>query len=129
MNSNSDINLKNQLERTFIQKEVDLNSPSVIASLVSAASGMTLAADTTMDSEITRNEILELYGQSENESLRNMSYLNSNYVKANIGYSVQFEDYERARTCYLADKENYDTLYAKINNRFKSHEQVTGKSL
>ena len=129
MNNNSDISLKNQLERTFIQKEVNMNNPAVIASLVSAASGMTLAADTTMDSEITRNEILELYGQSQNEGLRNMSYLNSNYVKANIGYSVQFEDYERARACYLADKENYDTLYEKINNRFKSHEQVAGKSL
>lgn len=129
MNNNSDISLKNQLERTFIQKEVNMNNPAVIASLVSAASGMTLAADTTMDSEITRNEILELYGQSQNEGLRNMSYLNSNYVKANIGYSVQFEDYGRARACYLADKENYDSLYEKINNRFKSHEQVAGKSL
>ena len=125
----NDIRLKNSLETVFIQKEVDMSNPAVLASLISAASGMALSSNNIIDSETTRDELLNLYGQSENENLRNLSYLNSNYVKANIGYSVQFEDYDRAAACYNAEKQTYDSLYTQISERAKQHQQTTGKSL
>lgn len=123
---NSDIILKNNLEKMFIKKEVDINNPAVLASLISAVSGMASASDFAIDSEETRDELLDLYGQNENEELKSMSYLNSNFVKLNIGYSVQFEDYDSARTCYMADKQNYDRLYTGIANRSLQHERATG---
>ena len=125
----NDMRLKSLVENIFIQKDVDMNKPIVLASLISAVSGMSLASDNIIDSETTRDELLNLYGQSENESLRNLSYLNSNYVKANIGYSVEFEDYDRVSACYNSQKQIYDALYNQIAQRSKEHQQPNGKSM
>lgn len=120
--------LKNSLKEIFVKKEVDMNNPIVLASIISAASGMANASD-IISPENARNELLNLYNQSENDELRNMSYLNSNYVKHNIGYSVEFEDYGKASACYMAQKDVYDKLYGQISELSKTHEQPTGKSL
>ena len=125
----NDMRLKSLVENIFIQKDVDMNKPIVLASLISAASGMSLASNNIIDSETTRDELLNLYCQSENESLRNLSYLNSNYVKVNIGYSVEFEDYDKASACYNSQKQIYDSLYNQIAQRSKEHQQTNGKSM
>lgn len=120
--------LKNMLKETFVKQEVDMNNPIVLASIISAASGMANVSD-IISEEKTRDELLNLYSQGENTELRNMSYINSNYVKHNIGYSVEFEDYGKASTCYNAQKDVYDKLYGQISELSKTHEQTTGKSL
>lgn len=63
------------------------------------------------------SELSNLLGSEEDKRVSSLIGMNPNYVKAAIGYAVDFSDYDRTSIAYNSQKEEYDKLYTDINTR------------
>ncbi len=126
-----DLCLKNQLERTFIKKEEHMNvsSPNILAALITASSMMAIPSDGIATRQMVETELLDLYGKAEDEQVLQLIGMSPSFVKTNIGFSVDFQDYSSAYVAYQAEKDTYDKIYEQISNRNKEHEINNGRSL
>ena len=96
----------------FCKKQVDLKRPEVIASIITAASGMAVATD-KYSSDVTMESLLEAFDSLDNETITNLVGMGPQYVKQNIGYSVDFNDYGGALAAYESDKDNYNRVFSQ----------------
>lgn len=117
--------IRSTSKELFVNKEVDLQAPNIIASIVEAGGYMALASDTDICKKADAIQgLLEAYnskGVPEVESL--VESLNPNFVKANIGYAVDYMDFGAASAAYKAQKQSYDQLYNYINTLNKELEK------
>ncbi len=125
-----DVELKAKVENTFLKKpEASIEQPSVLAAMITAASQMANASDGITTPYTTTEELLDLYGKSEDGKVTSLLGMQSSYIKLNTGYSVEVEDMGAAAATYQAQQATYDEIYNRIAERAKSHEKESGKSL
>ena len=111
-----DLKLKSNLNNTFNSKKADINQPSVLAALITAASKMARCTEFVTE-EMTIQQLLDLYQKSDDELVTGLIGMGPQYVKNNIGYSVDFNDISFAQMAYQANKKSYDELYTAIQQR------------
>lgn len=121
MNEMEEKILKEKLESIFVKQEADLTLPHNLGALITAASKMAIPSS-IIDEYTTMDELISLYNASE--EAKSLIGMGPQYVKTNIGYSVDFQDYNAATTTYNASKGSYDELYQMILNR--SEERQSG---
>ena len=97
---------------TFCKMQVDLNKPAVIASIITAASRMAVSTD-KYSSDVTTESLLEAFNALDNEAITSLIGIGPQYVKQNIGYSIDFNDYGAACAAYESDKFNYDRVFSQ----------------
>ena len=115
MNKEEKIVLVDETMNLFVKKNVDLSLPSIVASILTAASEMAKVSSIVSEEEAL--EVLEsLFNPTDSAQVNALIGMNPNYVKSNIGYSIDFKDYASAVTGYNAQKEKYDKLYNSIKN-------------
>lgn len=124
MNEMEEKILKEKIEGLFVKQETDLTLPNTLGALITAASKMASPSE-IVDEHTSIDELINLYNASE--ETKNLIGMSPQFVKANIGYSVDFQDYNAAATAYNVDKENYDELYHMILNR--SEERASGREM
>lgn len=115
MNKDENIVLINETINLFVKKNVNLSSPNIVAAILTASSEMAKFSDIVSEEESL--QILEpLFNPTGAEQVKALIGMNPNYVKSNIGYSVDFRDYASATAEYNSQKEKYDKLYNSIKN-------------
>jgi len=112
----NDLELRRKVESVFNQKKSDINEPAVLAAIITAASNMARCSELVTE-EVTVEQLLDLYQKSDDSIIGGLIGMGPQYVKANIGYSVDFNDYANSMAAYNADKQSLDIMYAEILNR------------
>lgn len=113
-----DLELKSILQQTFIKSEIaDISQPSVLAAMITSASMMSEFSDGNASSEMTTEELLDLYGKTGDKNVTDLIGMPQNFVKGNTGYCVDFQDYSAASSAYQSEKETYDEIYQRIYKR------------
>lgn len=107
--------VKNKAKELFVKNGADLSKDNNIAALITAAAGMSKVTE-IVSSDIVIEELLELYGKNENEDVKSLIGMGPQYVKQNIGYSIDFNDYSASLNAYNTEKENYDFLYKELKS-------------
>lgn len=94
------------------KNQVDLKKPEVVASIITAASRMAVATD-KYSPDVTCESLIEAFNASDNNEVISLIGMGPQYVKSNIGYSIDFNDYGAACAAYEADKEKYNRLFSQ----------------
>lgn len=115
MNKNEELFLINETMNIFVKQNVNLNLPIIVASILTASSKMAKYSDIVTDNE-TLEVLQPLFNPTDDEQVKKLIGLSPDYVKNNIGYSVNFNDYASALAEYQSHKEQYDKLYNSIKN-------------
>lgn len=125
-----DVSLKQNVEKMFIKKtDANIQQPSVMAAVITAASAMSRESNGLATPEMTTEELLDLYGKTDDGMVTSLLGMQSSYIKLNTGYSVEVEDMGSAAANYRAEQEAYDTMYGQIAERSKERTMESGKSL
>lgn len=124
-----DLVLKEKVEKVFIQNQADINQPSVLAAMITAASQMAIQSNGLATPDMTTDELLNLYEKSDDQQVTDLIGMSSAFVKTNIGYSVEFEDASLATMAYNSIKSTYDEVYRSIAIREATRNMNTGRSL
>lgn len=126
-----DLSLKKQLENTFIKKEdiQNIYEPNVLAAMITSASMMAIVSEGNASKEMTTEELLDLYGKTEDKNVTDLIGMPPNFVKMNTGYSVDFQNYSEASVAYQSEKETYDRIYEKIYSRNEMRKLGNGKNI
>lgn len=115
MNKNEELFLINETINIFVKQSVNLNLPIIVASILTASSKMAKYSEIVTDNE-TLEVLHPLFNPTDDEKVKKLIGLSPDYVKNNIGYSVNFNDYDSALAEYQSHKEQYDKLYNSIKN-------------
>lgn len=118
-------NIKKLVESQFIKKECELDNPTIVAAIITAAAKMARLSNIATETE-TLACLIELYGAEENQYAGEMP---PQFVKSNIGYSIDFNDIGPASVAYDADEENYNALYTAIHEYIMKKENNTTKTM
>lgn len=112
----NEVFLKQKLEEMFVHKDCNLKNVSSLAALITAASKMAMHSGIVNEFD-TIDELIDLYNvEEETKKLIGMS---PQYVKSNIGYSVDFMDFNISKRVYDANKFSYDDLYKRVAKRME----------
>ncbi len=114
--------LKNNLEKQFVINKSNLDEPQVLAAMITAASKMAKCTD-NVDENMVVDEILDLYRKAEDVGVTSLIGMAPQYVRNNIGYAVDFNDYNSAIMAYKANVEAYDKIYYGILKRSEERNQ------
>ncbi len=125
MNDLRDALLKNNLEKQFIVNASSSEEPQVLAAMITAASKMAKYNEfnDNVDEDMVIDEILDLYQKVEDENVTTIIGMAPQYVQNNIGYAVDFTDYNSAIKAYKGNKEAYDKIYYGLLNRNEERNQ------
>ncbi len=127
MDQNLDGLIKSMTKKLFLKKDgVNLEDAHILASMITAASKMAICADGGNEYE-TMDELLDLYGKTGDKNVSDLIGMGPQYVRSNIGFSVDFMDYSCATAAYLADKDQYDQYYGMVHMRSETRNK--GQSL
>lgn len=96
--------------------------------MITSASMMAIVSERNASREITTEELLDLYGKTEDKNVTDLIGMSPNFVKMNTGYSVDFQDYSKASAAYQSEKEKYDKIYEEIYIRNDTRKLENGKS-
>lgn len=124
MDKNSaDAILKKYAESIFVdpRKKADMSKPNNIAALITAATKMSHHSGKLATPDMTTTQLLDVYGVSDDKKVTDLLGMSSNYVKSNIGYSVDLEDISASKANYNAQQGTYDELYSILAMREKSY--------
>lgn len=116
--------LKQKLNEIFVKKEINIENPNCMAALITAASKMATYSN-RIDEFTTIDELVDLYMASE--ETKQLIGMAPQYVKANIGYSIDFNDFNVAENAYRSEKNAYNELYYRIAKR--NQERNCGKQI
>ena len=125
MNNNLfDLNLMLELQKAFVKKDnVNFSEDSVVAAIATAASKIALASQ-KFDESLIADQVIELYKKSDNENVYSMIGMGPQYVRANIGYSVDFNNYGAVTGEYSANETQYDSIFNKLKYRSNIKESI-----
>lgn len=112
----NDMRLKRVVEAVFNQSRADIEDPAVLAAIITAASKMARCSEMVTE-DVTVEQLLDLYEKVGDPGLTKLIGMGPQYVKANIGYSVDFNDYANSMAYYTANKATLDSMYTDISNR------------
>lgn len=115
--------LKQNAIDVFVKKEVELDQTEVIAEIISAVSGMSIAAD--YDRDAIRESLLEAFDALDNEEVADLCEMGPQFVRLNIGYSVDFEDYGAACAEYKSDPMSYNSVFGQAQYLNDTKDQMT----
>lgn len=118
----NEFTIKRLAEKIFIKKECDINQPHIIASMITAAAEMAKASDTVSREQVI-DVLAEIYNAKDNQQIGNIP---SSFVKSNIGYSVDFNDYNGVQVNYGVD---YERLYSEISKYILNKENEQDKTM
>ena len=117
-NSNRGVNMEElrdlievELMSCFVKEKVDLSADNVQAAMVTAA--IKMANSSNIISEHQTEEKLVTF---LSDDAKKMVGMGPQYVKSIIGYSVDFNDYTKAASAYISEKDKYDKLYKDIKS-------------
>lgn len=113
-----EMRLKRNLNTLFNVKNVDLNQPNNLAAIITAASKMAIPSGIVTE-DIAIEQLLDLYKKKEDQEVNAMIGMGPQFVKSNIGYSVEFNDPAAAMVAYQTNSEMYSQLYREILNRYR----------
>ena len=120
--SNLDEELRNILCSLFVKNKDDLRDglqDNEIAAIASAADWMAKCTDYVFAENAVRDNVVDLFGKSEDEEVKKIYNMTSSVVKAIIGYSVEFEDYSAALAAYNVQAPLYNGLYERMQRRIE----------
>lgn len=119
--------LKRNVENVFVDKsKADVAQPHVLAAMITAASAMSRESEGIATPEMTTEELLDLYGKTEDGQVTSLLGMSSAYIQLNTGYSVQVEDMGAASANYRAQKPVYDMIYGQIAERARVRQEEKG---
>lgn len=119
--------LKRNVENVFVDKsKADVAQPHVLAAMITAASEMSRESEGIATPEMTTEELLDLYGKTEDGQVTSLLGMSSAYIQLNTGYSVQVEDMGAASANYRAQKPVYDMIYGQIAERARVRQEEKG---
>lgn len=75
----------------------------------------------------TIDELLDVYGRTDDKQVAESVGMTLPYVQDNIGFSIDFINYSRAMAAYLANQEAYNRYYETIHRR--NQQRNAGKIL
>ena len=105
----TDESLKDIVERVFISKPCDKNSPIVIAAIITAATKMSFFSNAVEEIDVL-NELIEAYNISDDYAALNLIGMDDEVIEQAIGYHVDMANPQE----YLAYKDMYNTMYLAI---------------
>ena len=122
-----DIVLKRNVENGFVDKsKADVTQPHVLAAMITAASAMSRESEGIATPDMTTEELLDLYGKTDDGQVTSLLGMSSAYIQLNTGYSVQVEDMGAASANYRAQKPVYDMIYGQIAERARVRQEEKG---
>ena len=122
-----DIVLKRNVENVFVDKsKADVTQPHVLAAMITAASAMSRESEGIATPDMTTEELLDLYGKTDDGQVTSLLGMSSAYIQLNTGYSVQVEDMGAASANYRAQKPVYDMIYGQIAERARVRKEEKG---
>ncbi len=122
-----DIVLKRNVENVFVDKsKADVTQPHVLAAMITAASAMSRESEGIATPDMTTEELLDLYGKTDDGQVTSLLGMSSAYIQLNTGYSVQVEDMGAASANYRAQKPVYDMIYGQIAERARVRQEEKG---
>ena len=122
-----DIVLKRNVENVFVDKsKADVTQPHVLAAMITAASAMSRESEGIATPDMTTEELLDLYGKTDDGQVTSLLGMSSAYIQLNTGYSVQVEDMGAASANYRAQKPVYDMIYGQIAERARVQKKKKG---
>ena len=122
-----DIVLKRNVENVFVDKsKADVTQPHVLAAMITAASAMSRESEGIATPDMTTEELLALYGKTDDGQVTSLLGMSSAYIQLNTGYSVQVEDMGAASANYRAQKPVYDMIYGQIAERARVRQEEKG---
>lgn len=108
----TDETLKSMVERVFVSKPCDKESPIVIAAIITAAMEMSIFSSAVKEIDVL-NELLEVYGISDSYEDLNLIGMDDDLIEQAIGYRVDTANPQE----YLSYKDMYNTMYLAIKVR------------
>ena len=122
-----DIVLKRNVENVFVDKsKADVTQPHFLAAMITAASAMSRESEGIATPDMTTEELLDLYGKTDDGQVTSLLGMSSAYIQLNTGYSVQVEDMGAASANYRAQKPVYDMIYGQIAERARVRQEEKG---
>ena len=122
-----DIVLKRNVENVFVDKsKADVTQPHVLAAMITAASAMSRESEGIATPDMTTEELLDLYGKTDDGQVTSLLGMSSAYIQLNTGYSVQVEDMGAASANYRAQKPVYVMIYGQIAERARVRQEEKG---
>lgn len=118
--------LVNNVLSTFVKQEVDKTKPSVIAAILTASSEMAKCSEVATE-EGTLVVLGPLFNPEGNKDIQSLVGMSPNYVRSNIGYSVDFRDPGMATVNYQAQKEQYDQIYNEVARQMEQQKGSISK--
>lgn len=100
----------------FVQKEIDLNEPTVIAAIISAAKGMALCSSTVTPENVI-DAMINAFDVKENADAQRLIGMGPSFVSAIIGFSINFEDPMAASLNYNLQNGEYEALFSTIKEK------------
>lgn len=115
---------KTLLESLFIKNGADTTKPHIIGAIASACAGIATCC-TELNKEDIKKAVLKLYNMEELDGLDDLTNMSPSYVKTNIGFSIDFKDYNASKLYYELNKEALDSLYNSIITQKQEDKKVT----
>ena len=94
--------------------------------MITAASAMSSESEGIATPDMTTEELLDLYGKTDDGQVTSLLGMSSAYIQLNTGYSVQVEDMGAASANYRAQKPVYDMIYGQIAERARVRQEEKG---
>lgn len=113
----ADDRLKSQTERIFIKNGASTQEAGALASMITAAAGMSRVYDNGIEEQVVIDQLLNLYDKNDDPEVTDYIGVGPQLVKNVIGYDVNFNDFNSAINNYNINKEKYDSLYKTIAKR------------
>ena len=109
--------IKKITEDTFNVNRLNTENNNVLAAMIAASAGISLAGDITNEQTVI-DVLISIYNQENNEKLAELiKMMGPQNVKDSIGFSIDYRDYNQARYFYEINKETLDKYYNLINER------------
>lgn len=116
--------IKKYSQQLFVKNDANMTLDHNVAALITAASQMSLAAqEPVISSDQVVEELLDVYNKKDEQMVQDLIGMGPQFVKKNIGYSVDFNDYAAANVAYNAEKDAYSALYKNISLRYHMKEE------
>ncbi len=108
----------------FHPAKEDIKRPEVMAAVIYAASKMALATEYENAEVVCENELLDLFGQSENVDLKEMIPLSDPFVRQYTGLSIDVMDYGSVSQLFEMEPA-YQSYYYDVFQRAERRKQDT----
>ncbi len=109
--------IKKVTEEVFNVNNSNTEDINVLAAMIAASAGISISGGISNE-QMVKEGLISVYDQKDNEELGELiNMMAPQNVKANIGFAVDYRDYNQAKTFYEANQETLNKYYTLINER------------